>query len=493
MIAQEKETLESYFWDFRKDTIGIDTEIKTPFGTKPLVYADWIASGRLYAPIEEIMRERIGPMVGNTHSETSYTGKLMTGLYETAKRQIKKHVNASQEDVIITSDTGMTGVLCKFQRILGLKVPEKLKKSFTIPKNERPVVFLTHMEHHSNQTTWLETIADVVVMQPTKDLFVDAKALKEELEKHKDKKLKIGSFTACSNVTGVSAPYHELAEVMHAHGGFCFVDFAASAPYVHIDMHPKKKTQRLDAVFFSPHKFLGGPGSSGVLVFNKALYQNRIPDNPGGGTVTWTDPWGGHSFFESVEAREDGGTPGFLQTMRTALVIQLKEKMGVEKIQQRENELVRKCYEELPKIKGLHVLAKDVRYRLGVFSFYMEHLHYNLVVKLLNDHFGIQVRGGCSCAGTYGHLLLEVSKEQSQKITSRIDQGDLTEKPGWVRLSLHPTMTNEELDYILSAIKEVSEKGTEMGSEYEYNKHTNAFLHKSEKQIKEDLAHWFDI
>jgi selenocysteine lyase/cysteine desulfurase len=493
MIAQEKETLESYFGDFRRDIIGIDTEIETPFGTKPLVYADWIASGRLYGPIEDIMRERIGPMVGNTHSETSYTGKLMTGLYETAKIQIKKHVNASEDDAIITTDTGMTGVLCKFQRILGLKIPEKLEKSFTIPENERPVVFLTHMEHHSNQTTWLETIADVVVLQPTKNLFVDAKVLNQELEKYKDRKLKIGSFTACSNVTGVSAPYYELAEIMHAHGGYCFVDFAASAPYVDIDMHPEKESRRLDAVFFSPHKFLGGPGSSGVLVFNKKLYKNRIPDNPGGGTVTWTDPWGGHSFFESVEAREDGGTPGFLQTMRTALAIGLKEKMSVEKIRRRENELVRRCFEELPKINGLHVLAGEVRYRLGVFSFYLEHLHYNLVVKLLNDHYGIQLRGGCSCAGTYGHLLLEVSQERSRSITSKIDEGNLAEKPGWVRLSLHPTMTDNELDYILSGIKRVSEEGEKLSEEYTYDPQTNAFYYKTEKAGKVELAHWFDI
>ena len=258
-------------------------------------------------------------------------------------------------------------------------------------------------------------------------------------------------------------------------------------------MHPKEAARRLDAIFFSPHKFLGGPGSSGVLVFNKALYKNRIPDNPGGGTVTWTDPWGGHSFFESVEAREDGGTPGFLQTMRTALAIRLKEKMNVEKIRQRENELVRRCYEELPKIKGLEVLAKEVRYRLGVFSFYIEHLHYNLVVKLLNDHYGIQVRGGCSCAGTYGHLLLEVSKERSRNITSQIDLGNLAEKPGWVRLSLHPTMTDTELDYILEAIKKVAQDGEEMAKEYTYNTHTNAFYHKSEKPIKEDLTPWFNI
>ena len=493
MSKQEKMTLESYFGSFRKNIIGIDQMIETPFGSKKLVYADWIASGRLYGPIEDTITDKIGPYVGNTHSETTYTGKLMTHLYEEAKNRIKHHVNASMDDVIITTDTGMTGVLCKFQRILGLKVPEKFQKSLAIPEKERPVVFLTHMEHHSNQTTWLETIADVVLLKPTDDLFVDAGQLRKELEKYSDRKLKIGSFTACSNVTGIGTPYYELAEIMHEYGGYCFVDFAASAPYVQMDMHPTQKERKLDAIFFSPHKFLGGPGSSVVLVFDKELYKNRIPDNPGGGTVKWTNPWGGHSFFDSIEAREDGGTPGFLQTIRTALSIGLKEKMGVDKIRQRENELTRKCFEELPKIKGIHVFAPEVRYRLGVFSFYVEHLHYNLVVRLLNDHYGIQVRGGCSCAGTYGHILLEVSRENSKHITDQIEHGNLKDKPGWVRLSLHPTMTDYELDYIICAITEISENGLTMGKDYVYNSANNEFHHKSEKKTREKLEQWFEI
>jgi len=493
MRLQETVTLESYFDSFRRNIIGIDEDIETPFGPKKIVYADWIASGRLYGPIEDIMKKKIGPFVGNTHSETTFTGKLMTNLYEEAKHRIKEHVNASEEDVIITTDTGMTGVLCKFQRILGLKLPEKFQNSLTVPEAERPVVFLTHMEHHSNQTTWLETIADVVLLEPTEDLFVDTRQLRKELRKYADRKLKIGSFTACSNVTGVGTPYYELAEIMHEHGGYCFVDFAASAPYVQIDMHPENKARKLDAIFFSPHKFLGGPGSSGVLVFDKALYKNRIPDNPGGGTVKWTNPWGGHSFFESIEAREDGGTPGFLQTIRTALSIALKEKMGIEQIRQRENELTRKCFEELPKIKGLHVFAPEVRYRLGVFSFYVEHLHYNLVVQLLNDHYGIQVRGGCSCAGTYGHILLEVSQERSRHITDQIEHGNLKDKPGWVRLSLHPTMTDGELDLILDALREIAEHGAEMAKAYDYDSVSNTFHHKSESNQRPELGQWFEI
>jgi selenocysteine lyase/cysteine desulfurase len=491
MIEKKISSLEQYFQEFREQTIGIDADFETPYEKKDLVYADWIASGRLYGPIETIMRERIGPLVGNTHSESSYTGKLMTRAYHQAHAIIKNHVNASSEDVIITADSGMTGVLCKFQRILGLKMPEKYSDRLDIPGEERPVVFVTHMEHHSNQTSWLETIADVVVVKATENLLVDPENLIKALEKYKNRKVKIGSFTACSNVTGIVTPYHRLAEIMHNYGGYCFVDFAASAPYVDIDMHPENEDERLDAIFFSPHKFLGGPGSSGVLVFDKALYKNRIPDHPGGGTVSWTNPWGERSYFNDIEVREDGGTPGFLQAIRAALAVRLKEKMSVKKIIAREEELITISFNELAKIPQVHLLADGIKHRLGIFSFYVENMHHNLMVKLLNDRFGIQVRGGCSCAGTYGHLLLHVSRKQSKQITNLIDMGDFSQKPGWVRLSLHPTMTNGELYYIIHAIDEVIDNARIWAADYQYSASTNEFYHQWEKTDPE-LAKWFE-
>lgn len=483
--------LEQYFRKFRENTVGIDTKFKTPEGMKPLIYADWIASGRLYDPIEQKMLREIAPRVGNTHSESSYTGRLMTNAYHRAHEIIKEHVNASSEDVIITAGSGMTGVLCKFQRILGLKVPEKFKDQINLPENERPVVFVTHMEHHSNHTSWLETIADVEVLEPTDDLLVDPQNLDKALKDYGERKVKIGSFTACSNVTGIETPYRQLAEIMHNHGGYCFVDFAASAPYVNIDMNPENKAERLDAVFFSPHKFLGGPGSSGVLIFDKKLYHNRIPDHPGGGTVTWTNPWGGRHYFNDIEVREDGGTPGFLQAIRAALAIRLKEKMSVDKIRAREDELLEIAFDKFSKIQQVHILAEDKRERLGVISFYVENVHHNLMVKLLNDKYGIQVRGGCSCAGTYGHLLLNVSRKQSKEITELIDQGDWSQKPGWVRLSLHPTMTNEELHTILDAIKDIIKHVDTWKKEYQYSSSTNEFSHHSERD--NHSAYWFEL
>jgi selenocysteine lyase/cysteine desulfurase len=497
--------LEKYFDQFRRNIIGIDQNIMTPYGSKKLVYADWIASGRLYAQIEKKLSEEIGPMVGNTHSESTATGKAMTDAYHLAQRIVKQHVNANDNDILIFTGSGMTSAIAKLQRLLGLKVPEQAINFCTyahgnynsckdIPNDKRPVVFLTHTEHHSNHTSWFETLAEVVVLEPSADLTVNPDTLRKEIVKYKDRPLLIGSFTACSNVTGYFPPYYELAKIMHEYHGYCFIDFAASAPYVDIDMHPADKQCQLDAIFFSPHKFLGGPGSAGVLIFSKELYKNDIPDSPGGGTVKWTNRWGGYSYITDIEIKEDGGTPGFLQGIKAALAVKLKESMSARKIYQREKELIDLTFNELSNINNLHLLASDIRDRLGVFSFYVDNIHHNLFTSLLNDHFGIQVRGGCSCAGTYGHFLLNVDFKMSKEITDRIDAGDLSMKPGWIRLSLHPTMTDDELLFISNAIRQTIQNSEEWKIDYCYDSHTNEFTHcKSIEKKDTAYSDWFRL
>jgi len=497
--------LEKYFQKYRKNIVGINAEIETPFGSKKLIYADWIASGRLYSQIEKRISEDIGPMVGNTHSESTSTGKAMTDAYHFAQSLVKHHVNANDNDILIFTGTGMTSAISKLQRIIGLKVPEQAINFCTfshggvsqckdIPNDKRPVVFLTHTEHHSNHTSWFETLAEVVVLEPSPDLTVNPETLRKEIVKYKDRPLLIGSFSSCSNVTGYFPPYFELARIMHEHNGYCFVDFAASAPYVDIDMHPADKLEQLDAIFFSPHKFLGGPGSSGVLIFSKELYKNNIPDNPGGGTVKWTNRWGGYSYISDIEVKEDGGTPGFLQGIKAGLAITLKNNMGTEKIHEREKELIEITFNKLSKIKNLHILAENIKDRLGVFSFYVDNIHHNLITTLLNDRFGIQLRGGCSCAGTYGHFLLNVDFALSKEITDKIDGGDLSMKPGWIRLSLHPTMTNDELLLIMDAINKTIENIGEWQKDYEYNRHTNEFNHRTfQKKNKNEIADWYKL
>lgn len=479
--------LELYFQQFRENIIGIDQEFESPFGRKKIIYTDWTASGRLYRPIEEKIMNQFGPFVANTHTETSVTGTAMTIAYHEAKNIIKKHVNATNDDVLINTGTGMTGVVNKFQRILGLKIPENIKEFTIVPKELKPIVFISHMEHHSNQTSWLETIADVEIIPADENGLFSLEELQKLLKKYKDRTFKIASITSCSNVTGIKTPYHDVAKLMHQNNGVCFVDFACSGPYVNIDMHPKDSESYLDAIFFSPHKFLGGPGTSGVLVFNKNLYKNSVPDCPGGGTVSWTNPWGEHKYIDNIEDREDGGTPGFLQVIKTALAIQLKEKMGVQNILDREHEIVDYVFEHLSLIKNINILAKEQQDRLGVISFYINDLHYNLGVKLLNDKFGIQTRGGCSCAGTYGHYLLHVDQETSNDLVCQITSGDLIKKPGWIRMSIHPTTTSQEIKFVCDSIKELAQNHHEWKKDYVYNAKTNEFVHKNATNSEKEM------
>ncbi|MEQ9404900.1 MAG: aminotransferase class V-fold PLP-dependent enzyme [Cyclobacteriaceae bacterium] len=449
--------LESYFSVFRNGIIGIhEVFSSSEYPSLPMVYADWTASGKCYAPIEERMISEYMPLIANTHTEATYCSSFTTSAYEDARNRIKRHVNAFDDDILIASGSGMTDVVNKLQRILGLRIPEQFKNLVQQPEEERPIVFVSHMEHHSNHTSWLETLCEVVVVPPDEEGKVSVENFKKAVELSAVERPKIASITACSNVTGIINPIHEIARLIHRYDGYCFVDFACSAPYVDINMHPENPEERLDVIFFSPHKFLGGPGASGVLIFNASLYRNGIPDVSGGGTVDWTNPWGGRKYISDIESREDGGTPPILQTIKAALAIDLKEEMGVSNIRMRDEELMSILWKGLFELPGLEILAKDHRDRLGILSFLINGMHYNEVVKKLNDRYGIQSRGGCSCAGTYGHFLLDVSPVRSKQITDLIDEGDDSLKPGWVRISVHPTMTNDEVEFIVDAIRTIA-------------------------------------
>ena len=511
--------LQNYFQPFRKNVIGIDTCFESPYGVKKMIYADWTASGRAYKPIEDRLVNEIMPLLGNTHTETTVTGTAMTRAYEASKQIIKKHVNASKDDVLIFAGSGMTGAVNKLQRLLGLRIPERIMdyvKPGTLPSQEelkgsalkihslfsnylevddnlKPVIFVSHMEHHSNQTSWLETIADVVIIPNNENGNVCLKSLENLLNEYQNRTNKIVAITGCSNVTGIQTPYHEAAKIAHKFNGLCFVDFACSAPYISIDMHPEEVAAALDAIFFSPHKFLGGQGTPGVLIFNKKLYKNIIPDQPGGGTVTYTNPWKHHEYIHDIEHREDGGTPPFLQGIKAALAVKLKEEMGIKNMLEREEQLLEIIFERLPKIPGIEILEGQNTKRLGVISFLLKGAHFNLVVKLLNDRFGIQTRGGCACAGTYGHILLHVDELHSYEILDELHKGDLSCKPGWIRMSIHPIMTNEEVHYILDSIQQVAAHYAEWSKEYNYEPETNEYIHRSFTDGANKLVNdWFN-
>jgi selenocysteine lyase/cysteine desulfurase len=439
------------------------------------------------------------PFVGNTHTEATLTGTLMGNAYAKAKSIIKEHVNAGSEDVLVFCGSGMTDAVNKLQRILGLRIPERVtdyleKDGFKIDEGLRPVIFVTEMEHHSNQVSWQETIADVEIIRCGKNGNVDLAYFECLLEKFSHRKNKIATITACSNVTGIQTPYQQIAKMIHACGGWCFVDFACSAPYVDVNMHPAEGGAHLDAIFFSPHKFLGGPGTPGVLIFNKTMYKNSVPDQPGGGTVVYSNPWKICTYVTDIEQREDGGTPPFLQAIKAAMCVRLKEAMGVENILRREHEMLKVIFERFSKMEQVSVLAGNIKNRLGVVSFIIQGAHYNLIVKILNDRFGIQTRGGCSCAGTYGHYLLQVDRDTSFGIMHSIGAGDLSGKPGWIRLSVHPTMTNAEIDFIMDAVEQTASRFKEWMSDYAYNRATNEWISTVHQDtLAQQVEGWFNV
>ena len=479
--------LEEYFRPFRENVLGYNEKIVTPEGEKTLVYADWTASGRLYKPIEEKISYTFGPLIGNTHTESNITGTTMTLAYENARTIIKKHVNADLEkDILIMAGSGMTGAVNKLILILGWRLAKNFEKSVHIALSDRPIVFISMMEHHSNELPWRESIVDVEYIPYDKETCLPLiDEFDKKLEKYNNRRYKVAAITACSNVTGIKLDYHQIAKTIHKHGGVCFVDFAASAPYVSINMHPPEKDEQLDAIYFSPHKFLGGPGTPGVLIFNRQLYDNHAPVCPGGGTVKWVNPWDECDYYDGIEAREDGGTPPFIQTIKAALCIRLKEKMGVNNILKREQELLAIAFPFLKNLNGIKLLNDSIGFenRLGILSFVLkdDFFYYNLIVKLLNDHYGIQVRGGCVCAGPYGHCLLKITKEMSDSITCEISKGNSANKPGWIRLSIHPLMTDRELHYILESIKSVITNYRSMQKDYFLVSGTTDWKHIDEK------------
>ncbi len=489
---------EHHFHRFRVNTIGFNATLHSHHADEeiPCIYSDWTASGRCYGPIEEVISRQIAPYVANTHTETSLLGHVMTAAYKRARNNIKRHVHANENDALIVCGSGMTGALNKFQSILGLKVHESLRSRILQELTEKvadslhddlPVVFITHYEHHSNQISWENALTEVVLVSPDKDGRVSVNNFEEAFLKYETRKYKYASISACSNVTGVITPFHAIAKVAHKHSVYCFVDFAASFGYVNVDMHPNDDPEAyLDAIFCSPHKLLGGPGSCGVCIFNKALYTLKKPDFCGGGTVNWTNPWGEQGYVSNIEDREDAGTPPFMQTIRAALAIQLKEEMSVEKIAAREHYINNMVFERLGHVENIHILAGHIKERISIFSIYIDGLHYNLLAKLLNDYYGIQCRGGCNCAGTYGHVLFGIDRGQSKAITDLIDKGDNSTKPGWCRLSFHPIMTNAEVNFVCDSVLHIANNHKELSKEYYYDARLNQFYftcrcHQSDK------------
>jgi len=470
----------------RNSVIGAKYSIKTPFGNKPLVYADYTASGRALSFIEDYIRDEVLPFYANTHTETSFTGAQTTALREQARAQIRSAVNGTQEDQIIFCGPGATAAINKLIDILNIRLPRDLADRYQlesyIPADERPVVFLGPYEHHSNELPWRESIADVVSVPLTEDGQIDEQYLSEQLLAHADRPLLIGSFSAASNVTGIKSDVSGVTAILKQHGALAFWDYAAASPYVGINVNAETP---IDAVFISPHKFIGGPGSPGVLVAKKSILNNSVPATVGGGTVLYVTPEG-HQYLEDHEHREEGGTPAIIESIRAGLVFKLQREVGTVEIERRERDYVSRAMAHFNALPNLDIMGGVDAPRLSIMSLRFKHgdldLHYNFVVSLLNDLFGIQVRGGCSCAGPYGHNLLGIDMEHSRAIEQEISKGSTVLRPGWVRLNFNYFIDEQEFQYLLRAVELVAEHGWRLLPFYHFDTTSGAWNFQGERE-----------
>lgn len=450
----------------QRSVIGRYRLIETPFGDRPLVYADYTASGRSLDFIEKIVNDQILPYYANTHTEASLTGAQTTALREAARNQIRSAINAGDDDAVIFCGAGATAAINRLIDMLGLRVPRGAgaaagrSHAVTRAQTQQAVVFVGPYEHHSNELPWRESNAEVVRIPADDRGDIDKRALESALATYQGRALRIGSFSAASNVTGIRSDVAGITRILKAHAALAFWDYAAAGPYVGVDMNPGD--HNIDAIFLSPHKFVGGPGTPGVLAVKTSLLKNPVPTVVGGGTVSYVTAER-HRFIDAPERREEGGTPAIVESIRAGLVFKLQQAVGTDTIEAIEHDRIRTALNRLSAIREIDILGSTEARRLSIVSLRFlcggRELHYGFVIALLNDLFGIQARGGCACAGPYGHLLLGLDSARSRALEERSANGDSALRPGWVRLNFNYFISEAEFHYLLDALCLIASDG----------------------------------
>lgn len=467
----------------REGIIGDDETLEGPFGVRRITYADYTASGRSLSFIEEYLRQEVMPKYANTHTEISGTGLQTTTFREEARAIIREAVGATDEHAVIFCGSGATAAVNKLIGILDLRIPAGLDERYDlcdcIPCDERPVVFVGPYEHHSNELPWKESIAEVVLIGEDGNGDIDRAQLERELERTTTRTMRIGAFSAASNVTGIISDVSGISRLLHEHGALAFWDYAAAGPYLDIRMEDGAASK--DAIFLSPHKFIGGPGTPGILIVRRDLCKNTVPVEPGGGTVLWVTPTD-HAYLTDVEHREEGGTPNIIGSIRAGLAFQLKQAVGVELIREREEEFVRRSIETWSNNENIVVLGNPSHERISIVSMLFAHgdsyLHWGFVASLLNDLFGIQARGGCSCAGPYGHTLLDIDMKTSRAMAEVINHGFEGMRPGWVRLNFNYFISHAACDFLVHAIDFIGTYGWQFVPLYEFCPSAGRWTHR---------------
>lgn len=436
--------------DIRAAVIGDNMPMPGPFGARALIYADHVASGRALTYIEDAIREHVLPNYGNTHTETSWCGRRTTALREAARAAIRRAVEADENHAVIFAGAGATGAADKLVRGLAL--------------GPDAAVFVGPYEHHSNDLPWRECEAELVRIPLDADGGVCFATLERELSARAGRKTLIGAFSAASNVTGVLTDLSALAKLLHRHGAALVCDYAAAGPYVPIRLAESAPGagDRIDAALVSPHKFIGGPGASGVLIADRAMFTSEKPTTTGGGTVSYVTA-GQHVYVKDVERREEAGTPAIVDNIRAGMVFEIKDHIGAEEVTRREHALTARLDAALRAEPAVELLGPRDANRLGIYSFNIRAgeklLHHNYVVALLNDLFGVQARGGCSCAGPYGHELLGIDETGTAAHECLVARGLSVFRPGWARLGVSWFFDEATVDHIGAAIAFIAQRG----------------------------------